>query len=203
MEVKYTAFTKKGREKKENQDAILLNGKIFQKENWKGSGLASGKRACFAVSDGISSQPESGKVSLGLLQEIKLCREINEEKLKEINRRISQRWHAGATLTLLILEEGKFQIYHAGNSLLYRKWGGNFILMTPRQEIRGGLYNAFGIGEVEIFSLTLPLLKEEVFILASDGLTAAEEKLDLQEELFKMDFEDDASYIKLEIRRDE
>ena len=100
------------------------------------------------------------------------------------------------------VSKGNFLILHAGNSVLYQRFDDNLVALTHREEMMGGLYNAIGVKEgVEVSEWELPMKPNEVFVLKSDGIPV--EGIDLLggETLKKGRYEDDASWIKVEIKK--
>ncbi len=201
MKTRYRAFTRKKPEGDINRDALLIGERVIQADEWTGQGTLQADGIVVGVADGISSQPASGQVARFLLGEVTGSGMPDRVMLEELNRRAFERFEgAGSTLSLLVLNDGFFNVLHAGNSMVYRKWGDNVVPITPAQEVMGGLYNAFGIREgIEVYTLRLRLEPGDAFVLRSDGIPFDDSRLFDMDGLLARVYNDDATWVEIEV----
>jgi len=182
-----------GLKKPNNEDMVLLGDAIFR----DGSRMAefdSEHTLAFAVADGVGGA-EKGEIAseivLTNLREMlsKIPDVLSNDELQEVFNVYSQETHnsiamGGSTIVGILVYNGKLYRFHAGDSRLYLMRDGGLRRLTvdhsPRES--GGnpnapanhISNSLGGGTsafIEFAEIKQPFKKDDIYLLASDGLT--------------------------------
>lgn len=195
MNFNISAFTHIGSQRKINQDRILVLDKISEKDFHHLENQAT----CFCfVADGIGGGVAGEFASQFILEKILLLKElicqldekIIQQKLHEINNELinytstkPEYFGTGSTLTgLVITETDEFLVINAGDSEIWVLRNQLFFQITEAQvldesEKGSPLLSYFGGKkaslEIAIASTLREIQKEDLFVIASDGLLNA------------------------------
>lgn len=128
----YAAFTHPGKRFRQNQDALLLDGAVYQKAGFWQETVLLDEMKRFAIADGAGGLPNAAAASRRLLQELAELDQsrpqlLPRQRLIPLHNRLlkickSQRnfQNAGSTLiTAELTPGGQLSLWHAGDSRGY------------------------------------------------------------------------------------
>jgi len=154
----------------------------------------AGKRVVIAIADGIGGLDRgeaASEMALGNLKEIleKIPDDLNNQELKEVFDVYTQETHKamsqgmGSTIAGLFVYQSKVFRFHAGDSRIYLLRDGGLRRLTIDHSLResGGNPNApsniitnalggSGSAFIEFEEVEQPFLKNDIYLLSSDGL---------------------------------
>ncbi len=141
-QLRYAAFTHPGKRHHRNQDAILVADRVLQSASFVEGLQPMNRNLCFAVSDGVSGQPQPAAASRLLLESLlaantshpMLTPQCCAENLQTRLSRDLDRWpkleDAAATLIAAEVTTDAIRIWHAGDSRAYRIGQGMAVRLT-------------------------------------------------------------------------
>ena len=130
--LRYAAFTHQGKPFPHNQDAVLVAGRVLQQAEFLDGCVAFAEMPRFAISDGVSGNPQPAAASRLLLQRLLalesthpgLSPQARTEKLQDRLRQALNRERRleDAAATLIVVERCgvALRLWHAGDSRGYR-----------------------------------------------------------------------------------
>jgi len=182
-----------GCEKSNNEDMILLNDVLFRDGSIK-KVFDIKEKVVIAVADGIGGLDKgeaASEMALARLKEFleRIPDDLNNQELKEVFDVYTQETHSamsggmGSTIAGLFLYHGKVFRFHAGDSRIYLLRNGGLKRLTIDHSLResggnpgapanvitnslGGPGSAF----IEFAEIGQPCLKDDIYLLSSDGL---------------------------------
>jgi PPM family protein phosphatase len=187
MKFNISAFTHTGTVRDDNQDYILVNGELLN----EGEVHLTEQNYCFCfVADGVGGNKAGKYASHFVLEKLKsepVFSEINiEQSLQLINSQLlnltienEELKGTATTLTGLISNEMKFQIYHTGDSQMWMLRNDMFFKITKDQILDETEYNSPIISHFGGFDNNLSFdkdisinetLQEDIYLICSDGL---------------------------------
>lgn len=194
MRFDIACFTHVGTSRTRNQDRILVQGQIFA----DGGHFFSNESSCFSlVADGIGGNPSGDVAAQFVLEQIQqqydqrtppspdvlapLLHSINQQLL-EFGVNHPEHRGLGTTLVGLIIANGQFSLFQAGDSVAWLLRNDLFFKLTEDQVVNpeavnspltsyfGGLEDAL---EVRFNDVLRSIAAGDIFVLASDGLFKA------------------------------
>ncbi len=142
MKITFAARSETGRVRKNNEDNLYCNGVIMEREDFFLRGI-SGTPAVFAVCDGMGGEDcgeVASRVGVETLAEHAdeiLCGgyEAVNDYVRDTNEKLRAYMKAhdvrtGATLALVVVNEGKFTAYNLGDSRIYTTEGHTLLKVT-------------------------------------------------------------------------
>lgn len=130
--LRYAAFTHQGRPFPHNQDAILVAGRVLQLADFVVGHVSFEQMPRFAISDGVSGNPQPAAVSRLLLQALLALEathpgvspqaraELLQDRLMRALNRERRLEDAAATLIAVERAGDAFRLWYAGDSRGYR-----------------------------------------------------------------------------------
>ena len=194
--------TDKGNARSSNQDNLFFNGSLLNKDTAFDSDLRIFNRfpMLFAVCDGMGGEKhgdEASYIAVKLLKKYRIKRYDNAEYVlntfvDHANREIINLGRAGSTLVALILSDNNATVAHLGDSRAYLFRDGILTLLTEDhtqkrmdgQEQRSSILTRHLGMSMDDLVMTptyynMKLLRGDIFLLCSDGLTDFAEKTDI------------------------
>ena len=181
-----------GCKKPTNEDMILLNDVIFRDGSMKKE-VEINKRVVIAVADGIGGLDKGEVASEMVLNKLKeflnkIPDDLSNHELKEVFEVYTQEAHSkmtnemGSTIAGIFIYNNKAFRFHAGDSRIYTLRNGGLTRTTDHSLYESGgrldapsnlIINSLGGGEnafIEFAEIEQPFLKDNIFLLSSDGL---------------------------------
>ncbi|MDZ7265097.1 MAG: serine/threonine-protein phosphatase [candidate division KSB1 bacterium] len=194
MKFNIVCFTHVGSSRSRNQDRILVQGRIFAEEVHSFPNESS----CYAlVADGIGGNPSGDVAAQFVLEQFQqqydtgfppspdkiapILHFINQQLL-EFGRNHPEHRGLGTTLVGLIIVNGQFSLFQAGDSVAWLLRNDLFLKLTEDQVVNpdvpnsplisyfGGLEDTL---EIKFNDMLREILPGDIFVLASDGLFKA------------------------------
>jgi protein phosphatase len=181
-----------GCKKPTNEDMILLNDVAFRDGSMKKE-FEINKRIVIAIADGIGGLDKgevASEMALNNLSEFlkKIPDDLTNQELEEVFEVYTQETHSkmtkgmGSTIAGIIFYNNKAFRFHAGDSRIYTLRNGGLTRTTDHSLRESGgkldapsnlITNSLGGGEsafIEFAEIDDPFLKDNIFLLSSDGL---------------------------------
>ena len=190
----YAAASDVGRVRNNNEDALLVSGRIVRDDSAAGTCDSSAGNAVFAVADGLGGCPAGEVASEKVLQTLEqllggvsdgegiadACRLANTDLIARAAERADYRGMATTCTGLVAVGTGLLW-FNAGDSRLYRATSRDLVQVssdhTLREEmsdpsIPGNIVtNCFGNDEFRVDVGEIDAEGDSVFLLCSDGLS--------------------------------
>lgn len=140
--LRYAAFTHPGKPFPHNQDAILVAGQVLQKAAFVDGCVPLEQMPRFAISDGVSGNPQPAAASRLLLQALvalesthpdgspQVRAELLQDRLMRALNRERRMEDAAATLIVVEGSGAGLRLWHAGDSRGYRIAQGQALRLT-------------------------------------------------------------------------
>ena len=140
--LRYAAFTRQGQRRPRNQDAILVAGVVYQKAVFIDGVMPLAEMPRFAISDGVSGNPQPAAASRLLLTALlatdaahpawspQARAEAVQDRLMQALNREPRLEDAAATLITVEWTGAGFRLWHAGDSRGYRITHGQALRLT-------------------------------------------------------------------------
>lgn len=179
-------------QRKVNMDSLLLKRRSL-----------GGQELCLAtVCDGVGSL-EQGALAASLATRMlsvwfdnlkdtsRLGLRLRDHVL-EIHKRVEEsartyQIHTASTLSALLLDRVRYYVVHVGDSRIYCAWEGSLVQLTQDHVSCGRLISCIGHEKPPSIFYNEGILRDELFLLCTDGLYKRMEDAVLQAELMKVE----------------
>lgn len=196
LKMKIIAMTRKGMNKKENEDRIVVGRSVFAEGVMSGS-LENG---VLAIADGVGGNNAGSAASHFVASKVSMLQDITEGTLREVNSGLlalsaenSMYNGMASTLSGILLSGGKGRLFSVGNTRVYFLQGGkylkqltaddttlNYLLETgqlgPEEaenfDRRNEITACFGGGRADLFKMKISDIESVAspIIMTSDGI---------------------------------